>query len=567
MDDSNKSVTAGPRGELALIGAQRHTSLTYPVASPARILIPMLLLLIAACSDLITLPTVDESSAVQFAQTDAPARTPDQPVNSCLPALRSFSARAVTPRLNRLTWRLPRQITGCPYTGLEIDVWTWDANGFVQLSDTATVFLHGMEDTCVGLSCQPLTDADSVVAYKMRTISTDSAAHHLPGAWSRQITVRRNTSIAPTVPLGLTVIHNGGGYADLSWSPPNVPVDTAGVTYDVQRRPGRSSWRSLPSVDGAVATRRISFADLPLVGVQSKQTFRVRSVHNGRRSAWVESDGNLTTWDAPKPFWLNFAGIHGNGSTRYIQLNATARAGTHTIADFSYTCEISAGNRSNYAPNPAAFRDCGYVPSGTRAQLMRLWVRELAVDVTYWVRVTAHRGTLIGASEEIDFTIAADSTASTTQTSEGSGPPTPPPPTSCGTGNFDNCERPNAPDAVATWGSGSVTVSFNINYPNYNPGTNPNRSPARVTRVEMKYRACPYAWRGNGWVKVGEHGGEENDSCRHGTRNRNGSSGSLTFRGSFSADIDMWNTKVEGRVRNSRGRYSTWAGGGGHVTP
>ena len=141
-----------------------------------RHLIPMLLLLIAACSDLITLPTVDESSAVEFAQTDAPARTtdapartPDQPVNSCLPALRSFSARAVTPRLNRLTWRLPRQITGCPYTGLEIDVWTWDANGFVQLSDTATVFLHGMEDTCVGLSCQPLTDADSVVPLCQRT--------------------------------------------------------------------------------------------------------------------------------------------------------------------------------------------------------------------------------------------------------------------------------------------------------------------------------------------------------------------------------------------------------------
>ena len=348
MDDSNKSVTAGPRGELALIGAQRHTSLTYPVASPARILIPMLLLLIAACSDLITLPTVDESSAVEFAQTDAPARTPDQPVNSCLPALRSFSARAVTPWLNRLTWRLPRQITGCcPYTGLEIDVWTWDANGFVQLSDTATVFLHGMEDTCVGPSCQPLTAADSVVAYKIRTISTDSAAHHLPGAWSRQITVRRNTSIAPTVPLGLTVIHNGGGYADLSWSPPNVPVDTAGVTYDVQRRPGRSSWRSLPSVDGAVATRRISFADLPPVGVRSKQTFRVRTVHNGRRSAWVESDGNLVTWNKPQAAQVtlnhhNYVGPNNFVDLRFIFANADVK---HR-RNLRFKCEVSVGNRS-----------------------------------------------------------------------------------------------------------------------------------------------------------------------------------------------------------------------------
>ena len=35
-DDSNNSVTAGARGALALIGAQRHTSLAYPVTSPAR---------------------------------------------------------------------------------------------------------------------------------------------------------------------------------------------------------------------------------------------------------------------------------------------------------------------------------------------------------------------------------------------------------------------------------------------------------------------------------------------------------------------------------------------------
>ena len=175
---------------------------------------------------------------------------------------------------------------------------------------------------------------------------------------------------------------------------------------------------------------------------------------------------------------------------------------------------------------------------------------------------------MIGVPYEIDVTrSAADSTKLVSQNERTpEDVPDPPRPTSCGTGNFDNYERPDAPDAEATWGSGSVTVSFNINRPNYNPGTNPNRSPARVTRVEMKYRACPYAWRGNGWVKVGEHGGD-NDSCRHGTRNRNGSSGSMTFRGSFSADIDMWNTKVEGRVRNSRGRYSTWGGGGGHVTP
>ena len=137
---------------------------------------------------------------------------------------------------------------------------------------------------------------------------------------------------------------------------------------------------------------------------------------------------------------------------------------------------------------------------------------------------------MIGVPYEIDVTrSAADSTKLVSQNEWiPEDVPDPPKPTGCGFKN-EHCEAPNAPDAVATWGSGSVTVSFNINHPNYNPGTNPNGSLPRITRVEMKYRACPYAWRGNGWVKVGEHGGEENDSCCHGTRNRNGSSGSMTL--------------------------------------
>ena len=35
MDESKKSSTAGARGERAVTGAQRHTSLTDPVTRPA----------------------------------------------------------------------------------------------------------------------------------------------------------------------------------------------------------------------------------------------------------------------------------------------------------------------------------------------------------------------------------------------------------------------------------------------------------------------------------------------------------------------------------------------------
>lgn len=362
------------------------------------------------------------------------------------------------------------------------------------------------------------------------------------------------------------MIHNGGGYADLSWSPPNVPVDTAGVTYDVQRRQGTRSWRSLPSVDGAVATRRISFADLPPVGVQSRQTFRVRAVHNGRRSAWVESDGNLTTWNKPQAARVTLNRHNYPRSSVDLRFIFTVADAKHR-RNLRFKCEVSVGNRSYSSTLPMG-RTCVEHYGDVPVQRVTVGWDHLVVGETTWVRITPRRGTVIGVPYEIDVTrSAADSTKLISQnewTPEDI--PDPPKPTGCGFKN-ERCEAPNAPDAVATWGSGSVTVSFNINHPNYNPGTNPNGSPARITRVEMKYRACPYAWRGNGWVKVGEHGGEENDSCRHGTRNRNRSSGSITFRGSFSADIDMWNTKVEGRVRNSRGRYSTWAGGGGHVTP
>ena len=163
------------------------------------------------------------------------------------------------------------------------------------------------------------------------------------------------------------MIHDEGGYVDLSWSPPNFPVDTLGVTYDVQRRPRGGSWRSLPSVEGAVTARRISFADLPPVGVRTGQTFRVRSVHNGRRSAWVESDGNLTTWNAPKPFRIVFAGefVHTTATDTipFVRFIATALDDfdSHQFTSYTFSCELSVGDRRNYAPNPQMVRNCGNV--------------------------------------------------------------------------------------------------------------------------------------------------------------------------------------------------------------
>ena len=533
----------------------------------------LVVLVLAGCGDsspsapeivTATLQAMAMADTIPRLPHDSLGLIPRQPITShCLPAVSSFNARAVTPRLNRVSWRLPSQVTGCPYTGLQIDVWTPDANGFVHVSDTTSVFLHGMEDTCIGPSCHPLTDADSVVAYKIRTFTTDSVSYHVPGAWSRQITVRRNASVDPSVPLGLTVIHNEGGYADLSWSHPTFPADPAGITYDLQRRPGaRGSWSSLPSVDSAVSTR-ISFADLPPVGVRSKQTFRVRSVHNGRRSAWVESDGNLETWPAPKAFRLLYVGLLGTDPDKFARFAGTALDDydSHRFHGYTFTCEFSVGDRRNYAPNATLERLCKFVGGGIG---LRVEVENLPAGETTWVKVTAERKMIVGASVEVSVTISANSMASSPDTVP---TVTGPIQTTCesvsaGHGTSNTCERPDDPDAVASWAPGSVTVSFSATY----PGSNPNGTDARVTRIEMKYRACPYVWRNGGWVKVGEHGGD-NDSCRHGTRARNSSSGSMTFTGSFGAAIDMWNTKVEGRVRNSRGRWSGWAGGGGHVTP
>ena len=41
----------------------------------------------------------------------------------------------------------------------------------------------------------------------------------------------------------------------------------------------------------------------------------------------------------------------------------------------------------------------------------------------------------------------------------------------------------------------------------------------------------------------------------------------MTFRGSFSSDVTMWDVEVEGRVRNNNGYWSGESGSGGHLTP
>ena len=547
--------------------------------------IPVLALVAAGCSDLITLP-VDPVIEAPAATTDGPAR--QAPPTACLPSVRSFSARSVTPRLNRLSWSLPGQITGCEYTGFEMDFQRPHDDGtFVQVSDTATVFLHGSEDTCFGPSCSSLTEADSVMSYKIRTMAHGTS---VPGPWSREVTVRRSTTYNPTAPIGFSLIHQDSGHAKMYWSPPVFPPDTAGVTYDIQHRAGSGRWRSLPSVAGDTA--RVSFVDLPPVGVSMPHKFRIRTVHDRKRSAWAEADSEIVTFDRPEPFSvkLNRSNARcdpsgaGSSTCSGIMEGVIFRDTTKveliitplTVADVNrrrslhYTWEVSEGNRYSYpAPTGEWHKSCrtGFSYHPRWWPCVRFPRNELTPGVTYWVRITAWHGTISGADYEIDVTLAADTRPEVPGNEYD--PPDPPRthPNTCGPSN-EFCERPYAPDSEATYGPGYLTVAWTTTQrESYSPGTNPDGSPARVTRVEMRYEACPMAW--SGARKRMERVGPASN-CRSGNRKASGSRGTITYRPSFrdigGKPVDVWDVMTFAKAINSRGRVSPEEGNGGHVT-
>ena len=81
----------------------------------------MLVLLLVACDN--PIPTVLQPSPVAEELVVEPTlqvAAPEAFGENCIPSVPSFSARAVTPRLNRATWSRPRQVTGCEFTGFPL---------------------------------------------------------------------------------------------------------------------------------------------------------------------------------------------------------------------------------------------------------------------------------------------------------------------------------------------------------------------------------------------------------------------------------------------------------------
>ena len=473
----------------------------------------------------------------------------------------------MTPRLNRLSWSLPRQITGCEYTGFEMDFQRpHDSGTLVQVGDSTRVYLHGSEDTCFGAACYPLTEADSVVSYKIRTMASGT---NVPGPWSATRTVRRSTTYRTTVPLGFSMIHQKSGHVKLYWNPPVFPSDTTAViTYDIQHRAGSGSWRSLPSVSGDTA--RVSFADLTPVGVSRAHKFRIRTVHGRSRSAWVEAAGELVTFDAPDPFSVQM--FDRNAEEYRLTIEALTEADRKRYSSLSYVWEISEDNRRTYTEDERGTVSCGHI------RCIKFQKDSTTVDLTYWVKIQAWHGTISGATYDIDFTMNSDSVVTS-----GSSYRRPPnedtfrTPTRCIDPTHsipaDICDPPSAPDSEATYGPGYLTVAWTTTQrEGYSPGTNPDGSNARITRVEMRYEACPLQW--SGWRKrmerIGPALGQSGTYCRSGSRKSNGSRGSITYRPSFSDKggqaVDVWQVTTFAKAVNSRGKSSGEEINGGHVT-
>ena len=171
-------------------------------------------------------------------------------IECTLPTVRSFSARAVDPRHNRITWSRPSQSSSCAYTALQLDVVTPNRSSVVQISppaggdvtDIDTEYIHGALPTCPEQNCGALTDDEATVTYKIRT--TDFGNHNA-GAWSREVTVQRSVSTTPTEPLYLQGEHAETGHTVLTWTKPVFPEDDAGLTYSFQvSRTGTSGWRN-----------------------------------------------------------------------------------------------------------------------------------------------------------------------------------------------------------------------------------------------------------------------------------------------------------------------------------
>ena len=344
----------------------------------------------------------------------------------------------------------------------------------------------------------------------------------------------------------------------------------------------------------------VSFLELTPVGVRGSYRFRIRTNYNGQRSTWVETEGEISTINAPAALTLRISDnnakcvpfgtgtrcnatggdlqrgwIYRDTTRIQILINPATSRDRNRSGSLTYSYRVSEGDRNSYGPSTDIvfsktniWRGQCRTGSDAKAYFTPCFQKDrddYTIGVTYWVKVTPSIGIVEGPATEIDFTLSHGDTGSDTTPVDHTGPP-PPPPTRCNPGGDDDpCWGPARPVAEANWDTpGSVTVTFSAS----DPGRNVNGSDARITRVEMSYEACPFQWGPRntdrtdwGWKAV------DGVACKSSSRNVDRSTGSMTFRGSFSSDVTMWDVEVEGRVRNNNGYWSGESGSGGHLTP
>ena len=501
------------------------------------------------------------------------------PTTECsLPAVRSFSARAVDPRHNRITWSLPSQPSSCPYTRVELDVATPSSTTAVQMLSDIDEYIHGALPSCPAPRCGPLTAAEAVVTYRIRT--TNNASHNA-GPWSREVTVNRSTAVTPTAPLYMRAIHQDSGHVLLRWDEPAIPEDGAGVTYSVEASARGGAWRSWTNfTNEGPLTRTISFADMPPLGVETPYRFRVRATHNGRSGPWSNETDTARTWDAPGAVTVQLGNQTGDVvgakgeqilNFRFAPEDSHRRSGYGTGT--AEECAISVGNRSSYQVASISTNGLDCVPyalgNGGFSGLKLEWLAAGwpgAVNQTIWMRFALRRGsTIYGPTQEVDITRNSDNklVSQNASTFGGGGGSTDPDP--CSPHNCD--ELPDPPEGVATYGNGSLTMRWTAGF----AGTDSRGNLSRIRRMDMKYEACPHRWDAarSRFTRIGGAVGANDTNCRTGTGTGR-STGTMTFRGSFGTidghQVDMWDAKMDAKVFNSLGKESSWAGWtGGHV--
>ena len=508
------------------------------------------------------------------------------PTTECsLPAVRSFSARAVDPRHNRITWSLPTQPSNCPYTRFELDVVTPTRSSAVQIVSDIDEYIHGALPSCPEERCGALTDDEAVVTYRIRT--TNYASHNA-GPWSREVTVNRSTDATPTAPLYLQGTHDPDGYVDLDWTKPAFPEDEAGVTYSFQASARGGSWRSWANfTEEGQLTRKISFADMPPVGRATAYKFRVRATLNGRSGPWSEPTNEISTWDAPGRVDIRLSSVHSGNVMSAGKVNLIFgwnEADSHLRESYNdghqdghpfERCEISVGNRSSYQlATGITGLDCLTYDSGGGGGrftgLALSWSSTgLPVDQAIWIRFSLRRGlTIFGPTQEIDITRTDadnDGTADDLVSQNADPPRDSGGGTDCG--EYGCNQLPYPPEGVHTYGNGSLTMRWTTTF----AGTNSSGNLASIRRMDMKYEACPHRWYAarSRFARIGGRVGAADTNCRTGTGTGR-STGTMTFRGSFGTigghQVDMWDTKMDAKVVNSLGKESSWAGWtGGHV--